>query len=71
MDENERYLRTGRLLYTAFAALAILAVLFAAGLLDPLVYMVRTCDFPGAARFYGLQEDHWLPNLILTLSCGG
>jgi hypothetical protein len=42
-------------------------VVIALALLVPVLYLLATGDYPGAHLIYGLQEDHWLVTMLLTL----
>lgn len=47
---------------------ATVFLIFVAGAVAfPLLYMIFTGDFPGAAVFYGVQEDHEFVNTVLSI----
>jgi hypothetical protein len=50
---------------TRIAAITALAITLI--LLAPAILLLITGDFPGSTRFYGLEEDHMVVDLLLTL----
>lgn len=52
--------------YTRQLALATIVILLLVLIAQPpIFYVLSTGDFPGAARFYGLQEDDTFVSLLL------
>lgn len=62
MNETSSYIGA----VIALIAAIILGIIIGV-FVSPIVYLLYTGDFPGAAMFYGLQEDDAIVTFLLNL----